>query len=174
MDPVIGHVVAIAFALLFATAAASKLGALPRFCAILADYALIPPGLIRPVGLALAAAEVALALLWLAPTWRPLASLSSVALLTVYALAMAVNLIRNRRHISCGCGGSGQALSWALVARNAVYASAAISGFVTNSARETGPVDGMLIVVAVVVVVVLDRSVDTLIGNHAEMAAWRR
>ena len=44
------------------------------------------------------------------------------ALLLAYAAVMAINLVRGRRFIDCGCGGAAQPLSLGLVLRNVVLA----------------------------------------------------
>jgi hypothetical protein len=53
------------------------------------------------------------------------AALASIALLAVFAAAMAINLLRGRSAIDCGCGQSflAQTLSWTLVVRNGVLAA---------------------------------------------------
>jgi hypothetical protein len=68
--------------------------------------------------LPLVEAAVAAALLFAPPSWP---EMSAALLLIVFAAAMAINILRGRRHIDCGCFQSAlkQTLSWTLVARNA-------------------------------------------------------
>jgi phosphatidylglycerophosphate synthase len=67
---------------------------------------------------------------------RPAAPLAAIVLLLVFAAAMAINIMRGRRHIDCGCGHAGlrQELGWAKVARNFGMAAAV-------SLRLVGPAD---------------------------------
>ncbi len=90
------------------------------------DYRVAPEAAAGALALALAAAEGALALAWQFDAGRGWAALGSAALLSVYGLAMAWNLARGRSSIDCGCGGEGQGIRWALVARNGVLALGAL------------------------------------------------
>ena len=51
------------------------------------------------------------------PATRPAAAMLAFALLAIYGVAIAINLVRGNRRIDCGCGGAGQGLSWFLVGR---------------------------------------------------------
>jgi len=74
---------------------------------------------------ALLGREAARKLVLLGALAMPWAVLAAIALLAVFAAAMATNLRRGRSAIDCGCGQSflAQTLSWTLVARNAVLAA---------------------------------------------------
>ena len=67
----------------------------------------------------------------------------AAALLLLFAVAMAINIRRGRRHIDCGCFQSTlkQTLSWTLVARNLGLAAMLLGTLVPASA--TVPVWGM-------------------------------
>jgi hypothetical protein len=55
------------------------------------------------------------------PGTRFLGSYAALAMLVCFTFAIAINLVRGRRDIACGCGGgAGQTISWALVLRNAL------------------------------------------------------
>jgi len=56
------------------------------------------------------------------------AALATAALLIVFAVAMAINVMRGRTYIDCGCFRQGmkQPLSWLLVLRNIGLAAAAV------------------------------------------------
>lgn len=80
----------------------------------------------------------------------PWAEAGAVALLLLFAAAMAINLARGRADIDCGCGQSflKQTLSWSLVARNAALAamllpSFAVPGPSTMPAILTGVATGL-------------------------------
>lgn len=128
IDPVWSLALRAGLALLLAGAALAKLRDLRAFAAALAGYRLLPAALAGPAAVAFAAAELALALaLWL-PVLRAPAALGAALLLSLYGVAIALNLARGRRDIDCGCGGplGRQTLSEALVLRNALLAAAAV------------------------------------------------
>ena len=119
--------IALALAVLFAFAATHKLTDRLRFEAQLAEYDLLPARLVPAAVFALIGAEVATAamLLWRG-SWA-LAGLLAGALLLVYAAAIAINLLRGRSHIDCGCGSTPVLLSPWLVLRNLLLAGGALT-----------------------------------------------
>ena len=113
LDPVFGALIAICFALLFASAAVHKWRNLRSFEEAFAAYALLRqlPRLHLVWMVPLAETAVALGLLAgatrAAPT-RAVAAVGGALLLLGYAGAIARNLARGRRDIACGCGGPDQ------------------------------------------------------------------
>ena len=60
--------------------------------------------------------------------WTPVAALVAAGLLAIFAAAMAVNILRGRTSLDCGCFQSAkQPLEWRLVVRNLVCAGVAIT-----------------------------------------------
>lgn len=123
----IGRTSAVGVGLIFAGAATGKLRHRALFPGVVANYRLLPQGLVAPVAMLLPWAELGLgcALLSLGVSGMagpalPLASASAIALLLVFAWAMAINIARGRSHIDCGCGHSAlrQPLGKPLVLRN--------------------------------------------------------
>jgi hypothetical protein len=114
--------VRIAAALILFTAAFSKMRNWRTFEGVVANYRLLPNPMSRAVAWLLPPAEflLAVALSFGAPGSEVAAS----ALLSVFGAAMAINLLRGRTHIDCGCFDSTlrQPLRWSLVLRNAVLA----------------------------------------------------
>lgn len=127
-DPVLMLLPGAFFALLFGVAATHKLLAWRLFQQQLIDYRVLPRALATPAAVAVPLLEALAALGWLDAISRPVAALLSAVLLSVYAGAMACNLLRGRDTIDCGCGGADgtQVIRWALVARNALLALAAL------------------------------------------------
>lgn len=111
------NVAAVFLAFVMARGALHKLKD-PAFEGTLADYRLLPAALLPAAGPALIAAELAAAFALILPAARPWGAALAMALLALYAAAIAVNLLRGRREIDCGCGGPGELISWALVGRN--------------------------------------------------------
>ena len=111
---------------LFASAAVHKMQDFPRFHATLAAYRLVPEGISKLLGFIVLGLEVALAcimiVLFILPAEFALLGLIAPVMLLVYAVAMAINLMRGRDSIDCGCGGVPMPLSISLVLRNVLLA----------------------------------------------------
>jgi uncharacterized membrane protein YphA (DoxX/SURF4 family)/thiol-disulfide isomerase/thioredoxin len=105
----------------FLISGAAKLRSGPAFTHAVADYRILPPPLVQPVAFALPAAELALAAALLSGWHVREAAFASILLLLVFAVAVAVNLRRDRR-IPCFCfGASGDdTIGWSTFARQAL------------------------------------------------------
>ncbi len=147
MDPVIDVTLRTALALLFFVAAGHKLQNLGRFRATLAEYRLLPAGLVPLAAALVVSVEVAAAGALLVPGARAAGLLSAATLLVVYGAAVAINLARGRRDIDCGCAGPAvrRPISGALVARNAALAALALAGLVPVRPRALLWVDGLTV-----------------------------
>jgi Methylamine utilisation protein MauE len=93
-------------------------------------------------------------------------------------VAVAVNLWRGRVDIDCGCGlgGAGRGdgrLTWGLVGRNALLATAAVAAALPVAQREAGRFEPVLLVLAILAAVLLYAAASQLLRNGAAMAAWR-
>ncbi len=144
-DPVPMLLVRAACALLFASAAWQKLRDRAAFSAILSAYRLLPDGLVRVAATTAGLAELAVALAWLAPGGGRAAVAATLALLAVYSAAIAVNLLRGRRSIDCGCGSRGerQPISEWLIVRNLGLALLALGTLRPVAPRALGWVDAV-------------------------------
>ena len=97
-------------------AAAHKLANRLEFQGIVGQYRLVPRGFEALAAKAVTGLElIAVVALLLAPL---IGAALAAALLLGYASAIAINLIRGRAHIDCGCGGESTPLSPSLVIRN--------------------------------------------------------
>jgi hypothetical protein len=112
-------------AVLFARAALHKASDRAHMQGLVADYALFPEQAAAPAVIALIALESLCPLMLAIPALTQSGATLACALLLLYALAMAINLLRGRREIDCGCGGESQHISWTLVARNVALAACA-------------------------------------------------
>ena len=173
-SPLLGA--ALGFALLLGTAAWRKLSDFATFSAVIADYRIVPQALLRPVGVVVAAVEATLALLWLTAPWHAgsalAAGIGTAVLLAGYGAAIALNLVRGRSWIDCGCG-SGDQLTWGLVARNAVLAGSGIATLVVSSPESPDWGDVAVAVPVLVVATLLYLATSALLGNSAAMRTWR-
>jgi hypothetical protein len=111
--------VRILMALVFMTAAIGKIRHRLAFQGVAANYRLLPGIVVPAFAWLLPPAEAAVAggLLFIRAPWP---EAGAAALLLLFAAAMAINLLRGRRNIDCGCFQSAlkQTLKWTLVARN--------------------------------------------------------
>jgi hypothetical protein len=127
-DPVPVLLARAALALLFASAAWHKLRDAHGFRLVLAAYRVLPDALVTAAGRTITALEAGVALAWIVAAGGVLAAAGAIGLLATYSSAIAVNLLRGRRTIDCGCGvgGAPQPIGAWLLARNAGLAALAL------------------------------------------------
>lgn len=118
----------IGVACLFAVAAVAKLRRHDDWAAAVAGYRLLPDVFVLPVARMLPPFEIAVAAGLVAGL--PLAFAGAAGLLALFAVAMAINLLRGRRDVDCGCDPSARPkpIGWALVARNLCLGSLMVTG----------------------------------------------
>ena len=118
---------------MFLAAGASKLSDLGEFADAIKLYRIIPGATAGAVARMVAVTEVALGTVLLLGIAIPSASVLGSALLIVFALAMAVNLIRGRR-IPCGCKRESEPIQIKHIVRNllAVAALLFLAGLPTH------------------------------------------
>ena len=92
---------------------------------VVANYRLLPGWAVLPTAALLPPLELLLAICLISAQIEPWPELAAIALLMLFAAAMAINIARGRVHIDCGCGQAflAQHLSRPLVARNLVLAA---------------------------------------------------
>lgn len=166
--------IAIALAALFLNAAYHKLHERLRFQAQLAEYELLPAVLVPAATVTLAALEIVGGISLLIPgSWFLSAPLAAGLLLT-YGVAIAINLVRGRTHIDCGCGDAPQLLSGWLVLRNGVLALGALALLPGTLAAGLAPWFGYLAAVALGGLLTLTYSAVTqLLENASVLKEWR-
>lgn len=111
--------------IVFLGASVNKLRSLELFEGVVYNFRLLPEKLVTPVAYSLPILELVVAAAMAVPATRNYSGWTAVVLLGVFTLAVAINLLRGRREIDCGCFSSGQGssdlkqmLSWWLVLRN--------------------------------------------------------
>ena len=119
--------------LLFARAAWHKLSEFTEFTGFVADYQLFPSALVVPASMAVVGAEILVVLLQLVPGFQAWGLTLAITMLCLYAVGMAINIMRGRTSIECGCGGAVQPLSWSLVGRNGVLVAMAAAAVAAGS-----------------------------------------
>jgi len=121
-DPVIVLAAQVLLALVFIAAGIGKMRDWGQFLGLVQNYRVLPRYAVPAVAYALPPAECAIgAGLLMAQTRTPSALLAAV-LLSIFAVTIAVNVLRGRTEIDCGCFRTSlkQRLSWWLVMRNLV------------------------------------------------------
>lgn len=150
IDPVLGHACAAALALVFIVGAWHKFADRDAFRIAIERYRLLPPAAANAAALVLPLAEATAGLMLLHPATRASGAALAACVLVVVSAAVVVNLLRGHRDIDCGCGapGTGQRLSWALVARNAALLLACAAAGAPERARELVWIDAFTAVFA--------------------------
>ncbi len=169
MDPIIEITLVLGFSSLFLSAALHKLGDLSEFRQQLRDYELLPRSTVATAAIAIPILEGATAVALLLPATRRLGLQFTMMLLLVYTLAMAINILRGRRDIDCGCSGPAQKqpLSIALIARNVVLVAIAGSALLPINARPLALSDHMTIALALTTLMLLYATTNQLIANRS-------
>jgi Methylamine utilisation protein MauE len=173
-DPAAKGAVIGALALVLFGAAWHKLAEPNAFLSALAAYRLVPERLLDLVARAVPFVEIALGLGMLVPVTRSAALLGVAALMLAYAGAIAVNLLRGRSYIDCGCGGAAHPLSWGLVARNGVLAAAAVAVSGATIDRPLAWLDAVTLVIGVLAFYVAYLMADELLRQASRMARAER
>lgn len=166
MDPLLHWLAATALALLFAAAAVGKLRDLRGFRDVLDAYDLVPRAVTGVLAPALGLVELALAVALCVPATWFLAAWVAIALLSVYAAAMGVNLMRGRTQMNCGCmGAGGDALSPWLVARNLLLLTLPALLLVPQAPRALVWVDAFTLLAGLAALALAYRLGEQLIAN---------
>jgi hypothetical protein len=179
LDPLVVTTISVGFGLLFLLGAVHKLTGIAEFRAILGDYRIMPAGLVAPAAVGVGVIEAGLGTGWLFAADKSAVAIATASLLLAYAAGIAVNLLRGRTHISCGCSfgraaGGDDLLSWGLVARNLVLVTGAALATLPVSARAFGGLDYFTLATALAAAVLLFAASNQLIRNRAAISAWRR
>lgn len=174
IDPILIHVSAASLAGIFLLGSLEKLRNFIGFQGVVSDYALLPMGLIVPFAAVFVTAEIAAGILLLIPATRPMGAVVAELLLLTGTLGMAINLLRGRRDIDCGCGGYTDkpgGLTWWLVARNGLLLGLALPALLANQAvaRMLAWTDGLTFVGATLAVLGLYFSLNQLIDSHTKL-----
>jgi hypothetical protein len=173
LDPVLAWSVRLVAVCLLAAAAGAKLAALEPFVGVVRNYRLLPAALARPLAYLIPPLEllIAAAILVFPSAMTPLASAG--LLLLGFAGAMAINLVRGRAEIDCGCflGFMRQRLSWTLVIRNVLLSAALLAVASTPaSARVLLWFDWLTIAAAVPSLLLIWAITSRLLGTASRAA----
>ena len=107
------------------------------------------------------------------PQTRAGAALLAGCLLLIYASAIAINLLRGRENMNCGCGGSGQTISWLHVVRNILLALFAVPAMAAASPGPTGFEVWAVAAACALTLWFTFLAFDQLLGNRTHAVATR-
>jgi uncharacterized membrane protein YphA (DoxX/SURF4 family) len=167
LDPLVILIACGVLIAVFVRAIWHKLSDFDVFKALTADYEILPQNLAAATALILVLLESAIVLGLVIPVTRQVAAIVAVLLLAIYAVAIAINLRRGRYLIDCGCGGSGQGLSWFLVGRNAILAVIALMAVAPPAVRGISATDAVVLALSVVTVWLLILASEQVAANDA-------
>jgi hypothetical protein len=165
LDPVIGLLIVVCFASLFASAAWHKLRQPQQFDAAFEAYELLPRAVRRYGARLVPLFELALAVGLLVRASRRIAEGAGALLLLAYALAIAINLRRGRSELLCGCGGADERrpiAAW-MAWRNVALALTLTAGLWPWTSRTLFATDTFTIACAAGVIVLLYVCIDELL-----------
>jgi hypothetical protein len=176
LDPAIALLIVLCTALLFASAALHKFRDLRRFEEIFAAYGLMPAATRLPVARAVPSLEVLVAAGLLLEVSRTAATCVGIALLSAYAVAIAINLSRGRRDLACGCGGPDDRrpiAAW-MIWRNILIASVSALVMLPWSSRPLALTDMITIGCGAAAAVLVYLCLDSLLGRASRWSAQTR
>ena len=167
LDPAVGYLLGIAYALLFAHASWQKWLDLPRFTATLVSYRLLPAPLPALLGKFIPVLETGVAGALLYGPARVLGVTIGAGLLLIYAAAMGTNMARGRLDLDCGCTGPAgrRPIALWMVVRNIFLAGGLVPLAAPWIGRPLVAVDGLTISGGVCVLVLLYLSMDRLFAQ---------
>jgi hypothetical protein len=173
IDPAISLAFALSLAALLGVSAARKLGAFPEFAGVVRNYDIAPASLSTTLAVLVVATEAALAVGLIPPATRSAAAFAAACLFAAYAAAIALNLMRGRSSIDCGCsfGASGAPISPALIYRNAVLVAFALAAAAPVASRALGAFDVLAIGLFAAAAAALYLANESLAANAARFYA---
>ncbi len=174
-DPVIAYAALAVLAAIFWLGALHKLRDPAGFESAVAGYRLLPAFLHRPFSVAFIAAELLAGGLLLWPAARAAGVLAALVVLAAASLGVAVNLLRGRTDIDCGCGGLSRvpgSLSWWMVSRNGLLAALALHAWPWAdglAGRDLAWLDGVTFFGLSLALLGLYLAFNQLLASHLEM-----
>ena len=173
IDPTIDWTISAALALIFTASAAMKFIDLNEFRGAVENYRIVPEQLSGLIALAVPLAEIVGAIGLLLPAAHRDAAILLSMLLVVFSASIAINLLRGRRNIDCGCFGPmlRQQLSWWLPARNLGLIALLAIAILPAHPRSLTPLDLATIVFAATTLALLYSAANYIAANVPHLRA---
>ncbi len=173
IDPAISGLCALSLTLIFGASGLIKLRDIETFEGSVANYQLAPIWLEKPLAYLLPIAECGSAAGLLLTSTRALAASMLLVLLTMFSVAIAINLARGRTNIDCGCFGPAlrQELSGWLLIRNIFLMVLAMIVIFPTTSRPIESLDIVTMLLGALTLVTLYGSANFAIGNAPKIRA---
>ena len=149
-DPIILVTCSLILSYVFVVASVHKWQNLDGFKSTIVNYQILPEGMSGAFVFSIPAVELICGIALLNPYSASLGALVAAILLLMYIIAIAINLLRGRRTIDCGCGGTEQkqAISEWLIFRNGILLFFAYAVITNVQTRELGWLDWIVVLLA--------------------------
>lgn len=170
IDPAIGWLAAGGCALLLLAASGHKWRDLSSFRAVLIAYDVLPIEAAALLAVCIPTLELVIGAGLLYPPMCSPAALAASLLLLLYGAAIALNLLRGRSALSCGCGGPGGRwpISRGMVARNVALAAGCLVAALPRVPRPWMAVDALTVCGGLIAMALLYLALGTLWENAPE------
>jgi uncharacterized membrane protein YphA (DoxX/SURF4 family) len=167
LDPVLLLLLRASLAVLFVSAAVHKFRDRQAFRTSLAAYQLVPRPTVPALSVLIASSEATIAVALLAAGSSPWPAFAAAGLLLVYTGAIAINLIRGRSGIDCGCAGPArrQSIGAGLVGRNLALLGAAVASALPATPRAFVWVDFFTLVSGLAASCLLYTAIEALLAG---------
>jgi hypothetical protein len=171
LDPVYSLTIAILIAFVFAAAGIHKAMNFSHHAGVVADYRVVPAWVVPLLAPLIIVLEFAVVVLVLIPDTRSAGVILTTGLLFVYILSIALNLVRGRTFIDCGCswGSQGHQISAWLIARNLIMVAVALLALLPSANRSLQLMDWILAALAGTAVIAVYLIGDLLIANGSKL-----
>lgn len=175
LDPLLALIAELGLGVLFLSACIHKLRAFAVFTATLEEYRLVPAPLTGAAAAATTLLEALAAIGLLSRSYVGPAMGLGLALLALYSAAIAINLLRGRRDIDCGCTGPAmrQSISEWMVVRNVLLMAAGFLAVLPVAPRQIGILDVTTAVFGVVTGALIYNAANFLIANGPKLQQLR-
>ena len=167
IDLAISWTVSLALALVFGASAAIKFVDFSEFRGALENYRIVPEELSLPAAVIVPVSELGAAIGLLVPRFHEAAAILLIFLVVIFTAAIAINIMRGRLYIDCGCFGPmlRQLLSKWLLVRNGVLMLLGLVALLSNDARALTSLDVVTITLGASTLVILYGAANYLLAN---------
>ena len=176
IDPTFSWTVSLMLALMFGTSAAIKFLDFAEFRGAVENYRIIPEALSLPAAAIVPISELGGAIGLMVPRLRAASATALMVLLAIFSAAIAINLVRGRLNIDCGCFGPAlrQPLSHWLLVRNAMLMLLCALVLLPSDVRTMTALDFATMVLGASTLMLLYGSANYLLANAPALDRMKR
>lgn len=171
LDPVYSLTIAILIAFVFAAAGIHKTLNFSHHAGVVADYRVVPALVVPLLAPLIIVLEFAVVVLVLIPETRSAGVILTASLLSIYIFSIALNLVRGRTFIDCGCswGSQGHQISAWLIVRNLLMVIVTLIAILPVADRSLQLLDWVLAAFAGTAMIAIYLIGDLLIANGSKL-----